>query len=124
MKIHEIRTSLTSDEVIERARAFFTHAGSAYAAFAEQVGRGYLKLFLEVGEIVIGCVPREDGSTLVRGSASRGEHLLTRFLITLARPSDARQSLHRHGLHRTHAAKVRRLGEAELETKQVTPAAA
>lgn len=123
MKIHETRTSLPSKEVIERARAFFTHAASPYAAFAERAGEGYIKLGLEVGEIVIGCVPQEDGSILVRGSASRGEHLLTRFLISLGEPTDARQSLHRRGLHRTRETRVDRF-ESETEPQRVTPAAA
>jgi len=92
MKIHEIRTQHTPAEVIERARSFFGLASSPYAAFSEEVGEGYLKLFMEVGEIVIGCVP-EDGVTLVRGSASRGEQMLTQFLTTLAPPLEARQEL-------------------------------
>ena len=60
---------------------------------------------MEVGEIVIAALPR-NGSTWVRGSASRGAHLLTRFLTTLAPPLDARQTTHRLGLHRTRAAQV------------------
>lgn len=105
MTIHETRTSLSPAEVIERARSFFVLAGTPHAAFPEQVGEGYLKLHMEVGEVVIGTVPR-DGSTLVRGSASRGAHLLTQFLTTLAQPSDAKQTIHRRGVHRTLATQV------------------
>ena len=105
MRIHETRTQLTPDQVIDRARAFFTLSSSSYAAFQEQVGDGYLKLFMEVGEIVIGTVPR-DGYTLVRGSASRGEHILTKFLVTLSPSLEPRQALHRYGRHEVHGALV------------------
>ena len=37
MTIHEIRTSLTPAEVIERAGAYFALAGSPSAAFVENV---------------------------------------------------------------------------------------
>lgn len=123
MRIHETRTKLAPAEVIERARTFFTLASTPYASFAEKVGDGYLKLFLEVGEIVIGCVPQEDGATLVRGSASRGEHLLTSFLTTLAPPLHARQVLYRHGLHETRAARVEVGPPTEPAAAQLTPAA-
>ena len=105
MKIHEIRTQHTPEEVIERARRFFALAGSPYAAFSEEGGDRYLKLFMEVGEIVIGCIP-EGGVTLVRGSASRGEHVLTKFLTTLAPPLEARQELHRYTVRRVHGARI------------------
>jgi hypothetical protein len=105
MRIHEIQTHLSADEVIERARSFFTHAGTPYASFEENVGDGWIRLHLEVGEIVIGTVARDE-ATLVRGSASRGAHLLTRFLTTLAAPTDARQTLHRHGVHEVRGAQV------------------
>jgi hypothetical protein len=96
MTIYERPTALTPTEVIDRARAFFAHAGSPYAAFTEAAGGGYICLHLEVGEIVIGTLPMK-GSTLVRGSASRGGHLLTRFLTTLGDPMDVSETTHRRG---------------------------
>ena len=102
MTIHEIRTPLAPAQVIGRARSFFALAGTPYAAFAEVVGDGFLKLHLEVGEIVIGA-SRQGDSTCVRGSASRGAHLLTRFLITLAPPLDAEQKTHRYRLPESRA---------------------
>lgn len=105
MTIHEIRTPMSPADVIDRARSFFALASTAYAACEEQIDEGFLKLHMEVGEVVIGAFP--DGpSTRVRGSASRGAHLLTRFLTTLAPPLDASQTTHRHGLHRVRAAQV------------------
>jgi hypothetical protein len=95
MTIHEIRTDLSPAEVIERARTFFALAGTPSAAFPEQRGAGFLKLHVEVGEIVIAALP-EDDHTRVRGSASRGAQLLMRFLTTLGHPLDARQTVNRY----------------------------
>ena len=87
MTIHETITALSPAEVIDRARSFFTLAATPYAAFEERSTEGYLKLHMEVGEILIAAFLRGD-STWVRGSASRGAHLLTRFLTTLTPPLD------------------------------------
>ena len=105
MTIHETRTHLTPTEVIERALSFFALAGSSYAAFPDRIEEGFLKLHMEVGEILIGAVPHGDW-TWVRGSASRGGHLLTRFLTTLGPPLDANQTTYRHGQHETLGAQV------------------
>lgn len=82
MKVYEVVTPLAPTEVLDGARTFFMLAGSPYAAFPEQRGDGFVKLHLEVGEIVIAALPHE-GGTLVRGSASRGAQLLTRYLTLL-----------------------------------------
>ena len=111
MTIHEIRTPLSPAEVIGRARSFFALASTPYAACEEQVGDTFLKLHMEVGEVVIGAFP-DGGITRVRGSASRGAHLLTRFLTTLSPPLDASRTIHRHGVHRARAARVETTPEA------------
>jgi hypothetical protein len=82
MTVFETETNLAPAEVIERARDFFLNERSSYAAFPVEVGANFLRLALEVGEVSIGIVPRENGS-LVRGSSSRGAHILTRFLSTI-----------------------------------------
>lgn len=105
MTIHETRTELTPAEVIELARSFFAHAGTPYAAFPEVVGDNYLKLHMEVGEVVIAVVER-DGSNWIRGTASRGEHLLSRFLTTLAPPLDVSETINRSRRKETRAAQV------------------
>jgi len=105
MTHYEISTDLTPAEVFTRARSFFSLQGGPCSAFPEREGDGFLRLHLEVGEVVIGVMER-DGSTWVRGSASRGAHLLTRFLMTLAAPYDLKQTTHRQGVHETHAASV------------------
>ncbi len=112
MTIHEIRTDLTPAEVIERARSFFATAGTPYSAFPERSDQAFLKLYVEVGEILIGAI-RMDGWTWVRCSASRGAHLLTRFLTALASPNDASQTTHRPGLHRTRGSSTQRFDTPE-----------
>lgn len=99
MTIYETDTALAPSEVVARARSFFELAFSPYAAFAEQIGDGHLRLRLEVGEVVIGAL-RNGGSTRVRGSASRGAHLLTQFLASIAPPEAVRQQTNRHGRER------------------------
>lgn len=105
MTILETTTDLQPNEVLQAARRFFALAGSSYAASFEQMGDGYLRLHLEVGEIVIGAFP-QDGATRVRGCASRGVPLLSRFLTTLGPALDVRQSTRRYGHSRTIAAGV------------------
>jgi len=82
MTLFETETDLAPSEVIERARDFFLSERSSYAAFPVEVGPNYLRLALEVGEVVIGVIARENGSS-VRASSSRGAHILTRFLSTI-----------------------------------------
>ena len=103
MTIFETRTRLTPTEVIESARGYFTHAGTPYAASAEKSGPGYLKLHMDVGEVVIGATEQE-GWTLVRGSASRGGHLLARFMTVLGTSEDVAQSTLRRSLPAARAA--------------------
>lgn len=105
MLILETYTELEPAEVLDRARSFFVLAGSPQAAFVEHTAPDYLRLHTEVGEIVIGVFRTGDG-TLVRGSASRGTPLLSRFFTLLGRPMDVRQRTQRRGLNATFGAQV------------------
>ena len=82
MTVYEINTTLSPDAVIERARSFFTSPSTSFGASVERVDDGCLRVYFDMGDMVIGATPK-DGRTAVRGSASRGAHLLTRFLTTL-----------------------------------------
>lgn len=81
MRVHEAWTELSPAAVIERARRYFGSQQSPKSAFVEEVGENHLRLHLDMGEIVLGVVPSGSGY-LVRGSASRGEGALSRFLAT------------------------------------------
>jgi hypothetical protein len=96
MTLYETRTTLAPAEVVERALQFFALAHSPHAAWPDQVGEGYLRLRMDVGEVVIGAL-RNGSSTRVQGSTSRGAHLLARFLTTLGPPGEVRQVDHRRG---------------------------
>ncbi len=87
MRIHEAWTQLPPAAVIERARRYFGSQHSPKSAFVEEAGENHLRLHLDMGEIVIAVLPSGDGY-LVRGSASRGEGALSRFLATFV--ADAR----------------------------------
>jgi hypothetical protein len=96
MTIYETHTDLAPSEVVERARAFYEGVRTPYAAYVDEGGSAHLRLKLEVGEVTIGAI-RNGGSTQVRGSASRGAHLLARFFATIAPASEARWEVNRHG---------------------------
>ena len=96
MTIYETHTELAPAEVVERARAFYQGVRTPYAAYVDEGGSAHLRLKLEVGEVMIGAF-RNGGSTRVRGSASRGSHLLARFFASIAPAAEARREVNRHG---------------------------
>lgn len=92
MLIQEVHTDLAPQEVVDRARSFFTTRFTPYAGFATDESEAHIRFRFEAGALTVGAVPHE-GRTLVRGSTSRLHHELSQFLATLARPEDVRQSL-------------------------------
>ena len=92
MLIQEVATDLSPQEVMTRAREWFTTRFSPYAGFIEEQSDGHLRFEVEAGEVIIG-VGEKDGATVVRGSTSRLHHELSQFFITLARPEEVRQNL-------------------------------
>jgi hypothetical protein len=92
MLILETITELPADEVIRRAREFFTMRLTPYASFEEESGPNHLRLSTEAAELSIG-VGTQGGRTHVRGSTSRMHHELSQFLSTLAPPEEVRQNV-------------------------------
>ena len=92
MLIQEVLTELPAEEVIQRARDWFTLRLTPYAAFTEDEGPTHIKLTTEAGEVTIGAGKQGD-RTLVRGSTSRLHHELSQFLSTLAPSEEVRQSV-------------------------------
>lgn len=92
MLIQEVLTDIPAQEVLDRARDWFTTRFSPHAGFVEDASEAHLKFQIEAGEVTIGTVEQE-GRTLVRGSTSRLHHELSQFLITLAPPEEVRQNL-------------------------------
>lgn len=81
--LQETTTSLAPQEVIERAKRFFSQRSTLYSAFLEKEGPGHAT-FRGQGteEIAIGTSTK-DGSTLVTGSAYLFDMQVSRFFATL-----------------------------------------
>jgi hypothetical protein len=92
MLILETVTELTAEEVVTRAKEFFTGRLSPYTGFLMDSGPAYARFHTEAGVLTIG-VGQRDGKTVVRGSTSRLNQGLSQFLVTLSRPEEVRQSL-------------------------------
>ena len=92
MLLQEVLTEIPAEEVIQRARDFFTLRFTPYAGFAEEAGDTWIKIVTEAGDLTIG-VGKQGERNLVRGSTSRLHHELSQFLSTLAPPEEVRQSV-------------------------------
>lgn len=120
----EIRTTLSADEVLDRARDFFARTGSSYVAFPEKSEPGFIRFRMEVGEVII-AAREQAGETIVRGSASRARHLVSRFLTTLGSPLDLRQRSERYSGSREHGATIPAAPAADrLPARTTEPCAA
>lgn len=92
MLLQEVLTEIPAEEVIQRARDFFTLRFTPYAGFAEEGGDTWIKFATEAGDVTIG-VGKQGERNLVRGSSSRLHHEVSQFLSTLAPPEEVRQSV-------------------------------
>jgi hypothetical protein len=92
MLIQEVLTDVPPEQVVQRARDFFTERLTPYAAFAEDASDHHIRFTTEAGEVMIG-VGRQHDRFLVRGSTSRMHHEVSQFLSTLAPPEEVRASL-------------------------------
>ncbi len=81
--LQEYRTTLSPDEVIARAKQFFSGHVKIYAAFIEREGPGYVGFRGQGGEeLYIGAVAK-DGATLVTGTTYLFDMHVARFFTTL-----------------------------------------
>jgi hypothetical protein len=84
--MQELTTTLPADEVIARAKSFFSRRSTLYAAFLDKEGPGYCTFRGQGGEeIAIGTAPANAG-TRVTGSTYLFEMQVSRFLETLPVP--------------------------------------
>lgn len=91
MLILETVTDLPPEEVIRRAREFFSLRLSPYAAFEEEGSATSLRLTSEAAEVTLGAGVA-GGRTHVRASSSRLHHEVSQFLATLGPPEEVRQN--------------------------------
>jgi hypothetical protein len=92
MLIQEVVTDLPAEEIIRRAREFFTLRFSPYASFVEEAGPSHVRFGTESGDLTVGVGMRE-GVQVVRGSTSRLHHELSQFLVTLGTPEEVRDNV-------------------------------
>lgn len=93
MLIQEVLTDLSPEEVVQRAKEFFSSRLTQYTGFLAEESDHHAKFRMEAGDLTVGASPAEGGRTLVRGSASRAHHELSQFLTLLAPAEEVRQNL-------------------------------
>lgn len=84
--MQEVTTDLSPEEVLARAKTFFSTRPSLYATFLDKEGPNFCS-FRGQGteEIVIGVAPAPDGKgTRVTGSAYLFDMQVARFFTTIA----------------------------------------
>jgi hypothetical protein len=85
--LQEYQTTLPPQEVLDRAKKFFTERNPLYAAFLEKEGPGYATFRGQGGEeIAIAATPK-DGATLVTASTYLFDMQVARFFATLPEPA-------------------------------------
>ncbi len=86
LTVQELTTDLSPDDVLTRAKTFFSTRPSLYATFLDKEGPNFCS-FRGQGteEIVIGVAPAADGKgTRVTGSSYLFDMQVARFLSTIA----------------------------------------
>jgi hypothetical protein len=82
--LQEITTTLAADDVLARAKKFFSNRPSLYSTFLDMEGPGYCTFRGQGGEeIVIGVAPAENGGTRVTGSSYLFDMQVSRFFTTI-----------------------------------------
>ncbi len=85
---HQMTTSLSPDEVLQRAKAFFPERAPHHAAFLERDGPGFATFRGQGGEELAVAVFGASGGTRVRASTLFFDQVIGRFFSTLpAAPS-------------------------------------
>jgi hypothetical protein len=85
----ERTTTLPADEVLARARSFFSKRSSLYAAFLDKEGPGFVTFRGQGGEEIVIGTAAGNGGTRVTGSTYLFDMQVSRFLDTLPAVSNA-----------------------------------
>jgi hypothetical protein len=81
--MQEFMTTLPADEVVARAKSFFSRRSSLYAAFLDKEGPGYCTFRGQGGEEIVIGTAAANGSTRVTGSTYLFDMQVARFFETL-----------------------------------------
>jgi hypothetical protein len=85
--MQEHRTTLAPEDVLARAKDFFTQRNPLYATFLEKEGPGYSTFRGQGGEEIVLAAISKDGATLVTGSTYLFDMQVARFFATLPEPA-------------------------------------
>jgi hypothetical protein len=81
--LQEYWTTLAPQDVLARAKDFFSERNPLYATFLEKEGPGYLTFRGQGGEEIVLAATQKDGATLVTGSTYLFDMQVARFFATL-----------------------------------------
>jgi hypothetical protein len=81
--MQERTTTLPPDEVLTRAKSFFSKRSSLYAAFLDKEGPGYVTFRGQGGEEIVIGTAAASGGTRVTGSTYLFDMQVSRFLDSL-----------------------------------------
>jgi hypothetical protein len=81
--LQELTTALAPEDVIARAKQFFSERSSLYATFLDLEGPGFATFRGQGGEELVIAATAKDGATLVTGSTYLFDIQIARFLSTL-----------------------------------------
>ena len=81
--LQEVVTPLPAEEVIARAKTFFSRRSTLYAAFIDKEGPGFVTFRGQGGEEIVIGAAAANGGTRVTGSTYLFDMQVSRFLETL-----------------------------------------
>jgi hypothetical protein len=81
--LQELTTALAPEDVIARAKQFFSERSSLYATFLDKEGPGFATFRGQGGEELVIAATAKEGATLVTGSTYLFDMQVARFLSTL-----------------------------------------
>jgi hypothetical protein len=79
----EVTTALSGDEVLTRAKTFFSNRPSLYATFIDKEGPGFVSFRGQGGEEIVIAVAAGPAGTRVTGSSYLFDMQVSRFFTTL-----------------------------------------
>ena len=83
--LQEITTNLSGDDVLARAKTFFSNRPSLYSTYLDMEGPGFATFRGQGGEeVVIAVSSAESGGTRVTGSSYLFDMQVARFFTTIA----------------------------------------
>src|SRR5258706_9500907 len=83
--LQEITTNLSGDDVLARAKTFFSNRPSLYSTYLDMEGPGFTTFRGQGGEeLVIAVTPGASGGTRVTGSSYLFDMQVSRFFTTIA----------------------------------------